>query len=129
MAASAAVNTRYCCETWSCVTCAELPKNPPASADSRMARAATEKNLGVRMDGIVADFGGCIIRGYVWFGGGSRTHHYLYDCPDYFRSAQAAGTGQIPGEEPRRVQARVERAQEHAGRRNPVGRASQRVRG
>src|SRR6185503_10741661 len=59
MAASAAVKTRYCWETWSCETWprAELPKKPPASADNRMARTATMKKRGVRINRMVADSG------------------------------------------------------------------------
>src|SRR6185295_11715242 len=57
MAASAAVKTRYCWETWSCETWprAELPKKPPASADNRMASTATMKTRGVRINRMVAD--------------------------------------------------------------------------
>ena len=53
MAASAAVKTRYCCETSSCRASAPLalPKKPPASAESRTASTATGNNRGLRIAG------------------------------------------------------------------------------
>src|SRR5262252_8202875 len=55
MADRAAVNTRYCWDTWSWGAWAELPNTPPASADSRMARVATMKKRGVRINTMVAE--------------------------------------------------------------------------
>ena len=39
---------------------------------------------------------------------------------DHLRAPEAAGTGPFPRQEPRRIQARVERAEEHARRGNPA---------
>src|SRR3954464_5447084 len=59
---------------------------------------------------------------HVWFAWHAGADRHFRDRSDYFWAPKASRTGQVPGQEHRGIQARVERAEEHARRRNPDGR-------
>src|SRR5687768_3034555 len=54
----------------------------------------------------------------------ARAHRHPDYRPDHLRAPEAARAGAVTREEPAGVQTGVERAEEHAGRRNPGRRAA-----
>src|ERR1700680_4362648 len=58
---------------------------------------------------------------HVWFAWDAGADRHFRDRSDYFWSAQAARVGPFSWQEPRGIQASLERAQEHARRGNPPG--------
>src|ERR1044071_3354399 len=61
---------------------------------------------------------------YVWFNRNARDAHHPGDRADHLWPPQVTGAGPFARQEPRRIQASVERAQEHARGRNPPRRTA-----